>query len=89
MNIRVKVTKKLIENGEQCDPVLCPVARAIKKKLPKYKEITVGPKKVYITKNEIVKYRAKLPIEAAQFINHFDRGLEVEPIEFELEFNDI
>lgn len=76
--MKVKVTQKDIDNGKAKDCRTCPIAQAIRR---------TNPNKVIIVDRDIIYIDKKLystPQKASTFINLFDDGDKVKPIDFEL-----
>ena len=81
--MRIEVTKEHIEDGEKDSKFYCPIALAMKD--AGYDRPCVGALDVswFIGKGDW--NCAGLPTDAAQFVEDFDDGLNVEPFEFDLE----
>lgn len=79
----VKVTQRHINNGVQIIPDRCPVARAIRAVVKRSVDVQVGSWDVSLEyKGKII--NRKLRQKARDFIQAFDIGEEVQPIEFSL-----
>jgi hypothetical protein len=73
---RVSVTREHIAGAIPCSPTGCPIARAIG---PGYKI-----RSTVIRRESDDSVYAALPLAARDFVEAFDNGLPVEPIEFTL-----
>ena len=78
MNILIKVPQECIDNGIKNDPNYCPIALAIRNVVGKDLSIDVSIDEIRIEDRTY-------PISFADFITSFDKGLNVEPFEFELD----
>jgi hypothetical protein len=83
MKKTIRVTQELIDNGQKIDAACCPVALALKKEVdPK---ASCGDTSCYLGK----RYgRHELPQAVITFVKAFDKGLPVEPFEFEIDLPD-
>lgn len=93
----VRVTEKHIADGIACNSARCPIAIALHEALAakgvqQVQGLFVDETKVsfshYIAP-ERHQYRADLPAEATEFIQNFDGGASVEPIEFTLTWREL
>lgn len=91
-SITVRVTDKHIADGVSCSSARCPIALALHEALAaegvqQVQGLFVDETALRFTHYipaDAHRYRAELPAEAAEFINHFDGALPVKPFEFEL-----
>lgn len=87
--ITVKVTKTDIAKGNRNAGCACPIARALKRRLPKSTDIYVHPDIVCLWLRQRAQTSmkiAELPFPARTFVQRFDRGQPVEPFTFNLKF---
>lgn len=77
--MKIKVTKKDIENGKSCNNKCCPIALAIKRTLRQSENIFVDPICVQINGRYI-----SLPKRAMRFVEKFDVKESVKPFEFNI-----
>ena len=83
--MKVRVERKHIEKGEEREPRACPIALAMQE-IPFVCLPHVGAKDAEWFDAEDGVYRiGNLPEEAQNFARMFDGGVDVDPIEFELE----
>lgn len=85
----IKVTQEHIDKGKKANGYYCPVSLAIRETMP-LTVVNTGCIKIYIynkTDLDLVKLIkcVATPSRIADFINDFDKGYKVKPIEFELE----
>ena len=93
MTVRVTVTDDLIAAGVRHCPSCCPVGRAVAGLFPDARRVSVvpvrgdrwhvrvyGPGRAYKS--------ARLPGEACRWLDCYVNGVAVEPIEFDLTFED-
>lgn len=80
--MKIKVTRKHIEQGERLETRSCPIALA-------FKDLGWGSVQVYTLKVYKKKKGKKylLPSSAIKFITKFDEGKTVRPFTFELDTN--
>ena len=81
-NHLIKVTAADIKGAQSGIGLGCPIARAINRTLNR--SVLVGYKIAFLGKQQ-----AQLPLEICQFIQKFDDGDIVTPINFRLEINSI
>lgn len=83
--MQLEITQEDIDKGKQGDCGLCPIALAIRRKLPKSNPLVLS-NRVFITdehsKNK--QYYFRMSSNAQEFICEFDNGFPVKPIEIEL-----
>lgn len=88
--ITVSVTDDDIAKGKRMDGSFCPIARALRRALPKADWVSVGMTNATYESKPLFRkrraYNAPLSREAKRFINDFDSGLTVHPTEFQFEF---
>lgn len=83
--MKFQVIQEDINNGIKCSPRQCPIAQCIKRTYPD-RLINIGTDDVSIAEGRYEKGTlTELPLIARQFIDNFDKGLEVSPFEFELD----
>jgi len=76
----VYVTQRDIKLGKNRSYSFCPIARALKR-IFKRKEVWVGMSTATLTRGERIRCM-KLPQNVIDFINNFDKGIEVKPFNF-------
>ena len=85
--ITVTVTKTDIAKGERKGRCTCPIARALKRCLPKADGIYVYPASVWVHLPAVTSLSiGHLPPDAKRFVERFDGGEAVEPFTFNLKF---
>lgn len=83
---QVTVSKRHIDDGKCGSPKRCAVALAIREHVKEGIYVCIEAGQVCFTSYTKADFsRRKLPIEASQFIERFDRMKSVEPITFELD----
>lgn len=84
--MKIEVTQDDIKFGQRRKACECPVAQAIRRRIPSVFELSVGRTAVVIgfVKDKPVA-TLPLPHEVTRFINDFDTFEEVAPFSFELE----
>lgn len=88
--IRITVTQEDIDTGTWRDPTRCPVAQAVRRRIP---YASVSYLKLFVptarsmtdTKYRGEYYAVDMPAKAARFTTLFDLGHPVEPFTFLLE----
>lgn len=83
MKLTVEVTQEDIRTGIRCKIEECPIALAVRRL---GYNAQVGRTHCFLVENGRDKYVARLPDEAFSFRSEFDRGVLVDPLIFELEF---
>lgn len=83
--MKINVTQRDIDSGLRNDCTLCPVARAIKRRLGKSKSVQVFETSIdiYNSKDRLEK-QYNIPELAQLFIKNFDTGCPVGPFSFTL-----
>ena len=81
--MKISITAEHIKNGKRKDACNCPIALAFKSL--GWDQVTVGPTIISLLKTNHAKH-LKHSLQSNIFINHFDNGLTVIPME--LEFRD-
>lgn len=91
--ITVRVTRKDIKNGQKGSQAACAVARAVRRATgfrmtrvtsENVAVITRGEDKMPRSDGANVRYSAKLPIRAQNFVRNFDDGVKVKPFTFKV-----
>lgn len=86
--MKIKVTENHIAQGEKESCSYCPVALAISEVIglgdEDYIKVTDNVEIGIMVKKEMHHYQFEYPNNVCEFINKFDRGLVVEPFEFDL-----
>lgn len=77
--ITVQVTPAHIDKGEKCDSMRCPIAHALRERMPKSR-ITVGSEMVAI---DGVLY--ELPETGRSFVRNFDSRCKMSPFSLSLQ----
>ncbi|SRR5260221_9150024 len=97
MKYVINVLQEDIDNGSTQSPTRCPVARAIRRTLPKSDavvgsreaDLTVTKTTFFFFKRDVRKFCVKLPSKAKSFIINYDaygkKDTHVKPFNFELE----
>ena len=90
-DLTVEVDQDFIDNGVKDDMCGCPIALAIKAKLPKgFKESAlVAPPNVRVVIPGFTECWAEVSPEMKVFIRDFDAGKEVKPCSFSLCFHPV
>lgn len=84
--LRVNVTKQHISNGKRNGAFDCPVALALKDKLPGKFQVnseTLAYRSLH-NKKWLLTSITTLPKRVQQFISNFDSGKKVQPFEFKI-----
>lgn len=81
----IKVTQTDIDNGIKGSCVFCPIAQALRKQDKMAISISVGSCFIEYFKLGECNNSLRMPEIACNFIRAFDKGLPVEPFEFEAE----
>lgn len=89
----IRVTAGHIEQGEQNNPMACPIALAIIEQQWPQAEVDVFDGHAYASDPigatiQADYLTADMPEQADEFVNAFDTGREVQPFEFELTWMD-
>ena len=86
----IKVTREDIKNGEPAYNSGCPIALAMQRAIGPH--VSVGTDRFWPYKEPEDWYARQicgnLPDEAQGFVREFDDGLDVEPIEFQVTFEE-
>lgn len=80
----VKVTAGHISRGEQREPDACPIALALRDLHPGATIDVYNSFAVIFTGPAAADLTASLPPKASEFVEAFDHGEDVEPLEFQL-----
>lgn len=78
--IKISVSQEDIDNGTPGDETCCPIALAVKRQYPEYNEVSVEIDVLFL---DDINYL--MPIEASNFVDDFDEGKSVAPLEFEID----
>ena len=85
MTTKIRVTQRHIDSGVSGGSTSCPVALAVREVLGVDADVSVGSYTLgYRPKNRLDYRLLDLPTRVTDFISRFDKGLEVDPFEFEL-----
>lgn len=84
--MKVSITQEDIEAGVRCSACRCPVARATQRACGVYVGIAAG--NVCIDRPNGYSRYVPLPSEVNAFINRFDLGGVIEPMEFEIDLTE-
>lgn len=68
-----------IKNGVRNDGTSCPIALAIKRRLPTATNVNVSDLGIWVDGDYVF-----TPVRAEHFVHRFDKGREVQPFRFEL-----
>ena len=81
--MKIEITQHDIDYGVRGEYSLCPIARAVKRKI--YGKVTVSGDHISIFTTDIIRRYSyyKLPQKAKDFIKRFDEGKKVKPFTFE------
>ena len=83
--MRINVTRRDIDRGEQYSPEDCPIARAARRH---FRDVSVAWDALLaagqLRPGSSLEVRFELPDEAKEFIRAFDDGEDVHPFTFEL-----
>jgi len=84
MNLIVDVTQDDIDNGVPEDEHHCPIAMAVRRKVPTTECVTVdvGQLLLVLQEHREQHFEADLPISAMKFVKNFDDGSSVHPFKF-------
>lgn len=85
--MKIQVTQDHINTGIPKCPGHCPVSIAIQENI-RNKHVRVGYDTVKIENDVFFIHNMPVYCEVAQWINDFDMGLPVEPIEFQIDYPD-
>lgn len=85
MRVTVNVDQSLIEHGVPMSEDACPIALGVVAAVPGITDISAVHSVIAIRVGD-QSLRADLPESAAEFMDRFDVGLDVEPISFDLTF---
>ena len=94
MNVTIDVTETNLRDGIDCDCHKCPIALALMDVLTPDCKVSVLTNKVYIEHTDNIHktlpniHVVALPVEARQFIKHYDGGYDFQPFTFNLEIPD-
>jgi hypothetical protein len=86
-NVKLKITKTNIKNGEQANPGKCPIANSIMDRIKNVYCVRVLPTEAAIkvkNGNKITTYKSTLTNKANAFVKKFDFGVHVSPFSFTL-----
>lgn len=87
--VRINVSSEAILNGVRDDCRRCPIARSAWNSFPPHSAIAAFRDELRVRlphHSSVLKF--PLPVEAREFINRFDDGLQVEPFAFDLDIPD-
>lgn len=91
-NIKLKITRANIKNGEPVNPGKCPIANSIMEKVKNVYYVRVLPNEAAIkvkNGNSITTYRSILPKKANAFIKKFDDLQKVKPFKLTLNLSKV
>jgi len=87
--IKIKVTEEHIKNAHKTDIIQCPIALALKEKLPEYKMIIVGCRRVLLFRGFNGEHAIGTVTHTMRnFIREFDNGNPVSPSHYTIEINE-
>jgi len=79
----ISITQQDIDFGQRGSCSRCPIAIAIRRKIPRAGAIAVSPYSIRWVHDDVW-WDAYVPSEVKEFITKFDAYCPVEPMEFEL-----